>query len=93
MSEISHASQEQSIGIQEVSQALGQMDGMTQQNTALVEEASAAAEELKEQAIHLSDIVGQFKLDASTASVSHLAAQSDSHIPPRTRSHLRLANG
>jgi methyl-accepting chemotaxis protein len=93
MSEISHASQEQSIGIQEVSQALGQMDGMTQQNTALVEEATAAAEELKEQAIHLNEMVGQFKLDASTASVSHLSAQSDSHIRSHTRPHLRLANG
>jgi methyl-accepting chemotaxis protein len=93
ISEISHASQEQSIGIQEVSHALGQMDGMTQQNTALVEEASAAAHELKEQASHLSEIVGQFKLDASASSVSHLAAQAESNTPVRTRPHLRLANG
>jgi methyl-accepting chemotaxis protein len=93
MAEISHASQEQSVGIQDVSQALGQMDGMTQQNTALVEEASAAAEELKEQAVHLNEIVGQFKLDAAEATVSHLLEKSNTHIHSRNRSHLRLANG
>ncbi len=93
MAEISHASQEQSVGIQDVSQALGQMDGMTQQNTALVEEASAAAEELKEQAGHLNEIVGQFKLDAADATVAHLPAKSNAHNHSRSRSHLRLANG
>jgi len=93
MAEISHASQEQSVGIQDVSQALGQMDGMTQQNTALVEEASAAAEELKEQAVHLNEIVGLFKLDTAEATVSHLPEKSNTHIHSRSRSHLRLANG
>src|SRR5450830_401593 len=93
MAEITHASQEQSVGIQEVSQALGQMDGMTQQNTALVEEASAAAQELSEQALHLNEIVGQFKLDVSDATVSHLQEKSNLHSNSRDRSHLRLANG
>lgn len=93
MAEISHASAEQSIGIQDVSQALGQMDGMTQQNTALVEEASAAAHELKDQAGHLSELVGQFKLDNSNATVAHLSPKSQSapHHDPRHK--LRLVNG
>ncbi|MRW86642.1 chemotaxis protein [Pseudoduganella sp. FT26W] len=93
MAEISNASQEQSIGIQDVSQALGQMDGMTQQNTALVEEASAAAEELKEQAVHLSEVVGQFKLDASTATIADLPKKPGAHNMPRIRPNLRVANG
>ncbi|MEO5934750.1 MAG: methyl-accepting chemotaxis protein [Duganella sp.] len=63
MGEISIASAEQSQGIGEVSSALGDMDGMTQQNMALVEEASAAAQELQGQAAGLAGLVGQFKLD------------------------------
>lgn len=93
MAEISHASEEQSVGIQEVSQAIGQMDGMTQQNTALVEEASAAAHELKDQAAHLSEIVGQFKLDASSSTVSHLPARTTAAARPAAHTGLRLVNG
>jgi methyl-accepting chemotaxis protein len=93
MAEISHASQEQSIGIQDVSQALGQMDGMTQQNTALVEEASAAAEELKEQAAHLSEVVGRFKLDVSGAALAELSKKPGTQNKAHARPNLRLANG
>ena len=63
MNEISVASAEQSSGIEEVNGAIGKMDSMTQQNTGLVEEASAAALELREQATTLADVVGLFKLD------------------------------
>jgi methyl-accepting chemotaxis protein len=42
-----------------------QMDGVTQQNAALVEEAAAAAQSLREQADHLTEVVGVFALDAS----------------------------
>jgi methyl-accepting chemotaxis protein len=91
IAEISDASQEQSLGIQDVSQAIGQMDGMTQQNTALVEEASAAAHELRDQATHLSEIVDQFKLDASST-VSPMK-KADTHNSQRSRQDLRLVNG
>jgi methyl-accepting chemotaxis protein len=92
MAEISHASEEQSVGIQEVSHAIGQMDGMTQQNTALVEEASAAAHELKDQAAHLSEVVDQFKLEASASTVSALSKKvAPSHAKARTS--LRVVNG
>ena len=50
MGEISAASQEQSAGIEQVNQAVTQMDEVTQQNAALVEQAAAAAESLQEQA-------------------------------------------
>jgi methyl-accepting chemotaxis protein len=62
MSEITAASQEQSAGIEQVNQAIAQMDQVTQQNAALVEEAAAAAESMQEQAGHLAQVVGIFKL-------------------------------
>lgn len=67
MTEITSASQEQSGGIQEVSQAINQMDEITQQNSALVEQAAAAAESLTEQADHLSNALAVFKLAQSTS--------------------------
>jgi methyl-accepting chemotaxis protein len=66
MSEISAASTEQSLGIEQVNQAITQMDEVTQQNAALVEQAAAAAESLEEQAARLSETVAQFKLGADT---------------------------
>ncbi len=63
MSEIDAASQEQGAGIEQVNQAITQMDHVTQQNTALVEEASASAESMKREAELLVDVVSVFKLD------------------------------
>ncbi|PMR68685.1 methyl-accepting chemotaxis protein [Halomonas heilongjiangensis] len=62
MDEISAASQEQSDGIEQVSQAVGQMDQVTQQNAALVQQASAAAASLEEQASRLEQAVAVFRL-------------------------------
>jgi len=62
MQEIASASQEQSLGIDQVNQAVTQMDDTTQQNAALVEEAAAAAQSLSEQAARLEQVVGLFKL-------------------------------
>jgi len=58
---ISVASTEQADGIAEVNKAVGQMDGMTQQNAALVEQAAAAAESLHEQTVNLAKAVSIFK--------------------------------
>jgi methyl-accepting chemotaxis protein len=66
MAEISAASVEQSSGIEQVNQAVTQMDEVTQQNAALVEEAAAAAESLQEQAEGLARAVSVFKLDTGT---------------------------
>ncbi|MBY0556843.1 MAG: HAMP domain-containing protein, partial [Burkholderiaceae bacterium] len=60
MGEITAATQEQSNGIEEVNQAINQMDEMTQQNAALVEEAAAAAESMEEQAQMLAQAVSIF---------------------------------
>jgi len=62
MGEISAASAEQSAGIEQVNQALVQMDRMTQQNASLVEEAAAAAESMEGQADTLARAVGVFRL-------------------------------
>ncbi|NRR32220.1 MCP four helix bundle domain-containing protein [Oxalobacteraceae bacterium] len=61
---ISAAGAEQAQGITEVNLAVGQMDGMTQQNAALVEQAAAAADSLHEQAVRLSQAVSVFKVEA-----------------------------
>ncbi|MEO3988786.1 methyl-accepting chemotaxis protein [Pseudocitrobacter cyperus] len=62
MLEIAAASDEQSRGITQVSQAITEMDNVTQQNASLVEEASAAAASLEEQAARLTEAVGVFRL-------------------------------
>lgn len=67
MSEIAAASAEQSSGIDEVSKAITQMDEMTQQNAALVEEAAAAAESMRTQACDLHERMGSFKVDENQA--------------------------
>ncbi len=70
MSEITAASTEQSQGIEQVNMAISQMDEVTQQNAALVEEAAAAAESMEEQAQNLSASVGTFKVDNSSGSMA-----------------------
>ncbi|MBZ2208601.1 MCP four helix bundle domain-containing protein [Massilia sp. R798] len=62
MSEIANASQEQSAGIEQVNLSIIEMDSMTQQNAALVEEAAAAAQSLQDQAGELARVVSIFKL-------------------------------
>jgi methyl-accepting chemotaxis protein len=61
--EISAASAEQSSGIGQVNGSVGEIDRMTQQNAALVEQSAAAAESMREQAARLSELVSQFRLD------------------------------
>jgi methyl-accepting chemotaxis protein len=62
---ITTASQEQSAGIQQVNTAITQMDQVTQQNAALVEQAAAAAKSLRQQAGGLVEAVSVFKLEAA----------------------------
>lgn len=65
VSDISASTAEQSNGISQVNTAVSQLDQMTQQNAALVEQSSAASESLKEQALQLSLLVSVFKLSGS----------------------------
>jgi methyl-accepting chemotaxis protein len=70
MAEIAAASQEQTAGIDQVNQAIVQMDQVTQQNAALVEQAAAAAESMQEEAQSLTEAVAIFKL-SSAAGAPH----------------------
>ena len=73
MSDITAASQEQSTGIEEVNRAIVQMDAITQQNAALVEQAAAAAESMEKQAMNLAHAVSVFILRGGEP--EHVAAQ------------------
>lgn len=80
MSEITAASQEQSSGIGQVNQAVTQMDEVTQQNAALVEEAAASAESLENQAKDLAGAISIFKvgqITGNTAAIQKLTTKSN----------------
>ena len=83
MSEIAAASGEQSAGIEQVNQAITQIDEMTQQNASLVEEAAAATELMQEQAGALMKAVSVFKLEADKASVQKTVAKTDARTANR----------
>jgi methyl-accepting chemotaxis protein len=74
MAEISAASAEQSSGIEQVNQTITQMDETTQQNAALVEEATAAARSMEDQAQQLAEAVGRFKIAHAAAPAAAPAA-------------------
>jgi methyl-accepting chemotaxis protein len=67
MNEIASASDEQGTGIEQVNVAVGQMDSVTQQNAALVEQASAAAQAMAQQATALRKVVGVFRVGRALA--------------------------
>ena len=89
MSEITAASHEQSMGIEEVNRAISQMDETTQQNAALVEQAAAAAKALQDQAGHLEEMVYKFKLP-HTQGVSGL--KNSTNLKPDNRRIAQLQN-
>ncbi|MDO9437986.1 methyl-accepting chemotaxis protein, partial [Hydrogenophaga sp.] len=68
--EITAAASEQSDGIGQVNVAVTQLDQMTQQNAALVEESTAAAESLKDQALRLVQVVQVFRLDSRSVATA-----------------------
>ncbi len=65
--EISAANQAQRNGIGQINASVGELDGMTQQNAALVEQSAAAAESLKDQAGQLARVIGSFRLSTAAA--------------------------
>ena len=76
MAEITHASTEQTGGIEQVNAAIAQMDQTTQQNAALVEEASAAAQSLQQEASTLARTVGAFRIEESHVRAAAPAAKA-----------------
>jgi methyl-accepting chemotaxis protein len=77
MQEMGSASESQAVHVREINQAVSHVDGLTQQNAALVEQASAAAHSLHEQSQRLSDQVGKFR--------------TSDHAVPARRPALQLA--
>ncbi|USZ49797.1 methyl-accepting chemotaxis protein [Halomonas sp. DN3] len=67
VSEISTAATEQSLGIEQITQALAQLEDVTQRNTGLVERVATASESLDERARDMATLVGRFKVDVPTA--------------------------
>ncbi|MFC0132916.1 methyl-accepting chemotaxis protein [Massilia eurypsychrophila] len=94
MGEITSASQEQTAGIDQINVAISQMDQVTQQNAALVEQASAASEAMQEQAAKLALVVSVFQLDNSTMTAARIAprpARRAVSAPPRPARAAALA--
>jgi methyl-accepting chemotaxis protein len=95
VSDIASAAEQQATGLQQVNIAVGEMDGVTQQNAAMVEEATAAARSLAEETEKMSRQIGRFRLasrtaPSSAATVVHRlqsrAAQAGARIAANTRS-------
>ncbi len=91
MAEITAASQEQTSGIDQINQAICQMDEVTQQNAALVEEAAAAAGSLEDQASKLAQVVSEFKIEAvhGAAIASLSEAKARRSVAPQARAIAR----
>ncbi|MES2256949.1 MAG: methyl-accepting chemotaxis protein [Pseudomonadota bacterium] len=94
MSEITQASQEQTSGLDQIHAAIVQMDDLTQQNVALVEESASAADSLYERAAGLTRVVSVFKLDAihDTAPAARPAARKAPASVPAAASMRKLAS-
>jgi methyl-accepting chemotaxis protein len=89
MAEIAAASSEQSAGIEQVNQALIQMDEVTQQNAALVEQAAASAEAMQEKAGSLLQAVSVFKLETGKQGARTVAAKPVATVTHQARPPLR----
>ncbi|MHB1334276.1 MAG: methyl-accepting chemotaxis protein [Sulfuriferula sp.] len=87
MGEITAASQEQTSGIEQINQAVSQMDEVTQQNAALVEEAAAASESLHDQAGNLAQVVSVFKLSENGPT---MGSSHHDNTPARSQDRPKL---
>ncbi|MFM0335180.1 methyl-accepting chemotaxis protein [Paraburkholderia fungorum] len=85
MGEIAAASEEQSSGISQVGRAVTQMDEVTQQNAALVEEAAAAAASLQDQAGRLRDTVGAFRVNSADTAAEPSVETAARRATPATK--------
>ena len=93
ISDIAAASQEQTAGIDQIDRAITQMDEVTQQNAALVEEATAAAQSLSEQAASLTRLMARFQVgDETSATPSAEPSSAGRRAPPHALAR-RVANG
>jgi methyl-accepting chemotaxis protein len=88
--EIASASGEQAEGVNQINAAVSNLDQMTQQNAALVEESAAAASSMNDQAARLAEVVRIFRLDGGAASAS-IAALTAGELQQRREPKLEVA--
>ena len=88
--EIAASAQEQAVGLNEVNDAVNRMDQVTQQNAAMVEEATAASHALRSEASELSRLVGEFRIEGGA---SGRPAQAGASVPRQMVDRLRKAYG
>ncbi|BEV13915.1 methyl-accepting chemotaxis protein [Herbaspirillum sp. DW155] len=79
--DISAASAEQTAGLEQINNAVAQIDETTQQNAALVEQAAAAAASMQQQSVALTDVVSIFKLTSEQAAPSAARARQQAAVP------------
>ncbi|MDQ2820358.1 MAG: methyl-accepting chemotaxis protein [Pseudomonadota bacterium] len=91
MTEISSASREQELGIEQINTAISEMDAVTQQNAALVEEAAAAAGSLEEQSAVLAQLVSRFTVHGAAVSVVASAPVLKRPAPKRVTTSVQAA--
>ncbi len=87
--EIAKSAQEQSTSLGEVNGAMNQMDEVTQQNAAMVEEATAAAQSLGDDASTLRSLLGQFELSSHQAPTSARAVRPETSVAPAKQPEVR----
>jgi methyl-accepting chemotaxis protein len=85
VAEIAAASREQSSGIEQVNKAVMQMDQMTQQNAALVEQATAASQSMADQARELTTMIGKYRVGESDAAGSAASPTAPAERRPSNR--------
>ncbi|SEB89026.1 methyl-accepting chemotaxis protein [Rhizobiales bacterium GAS191] len=85
VSEIAAGAKEQAGGLQEVNTAVNQMDQITQQNAAMVEEATAAAHSLAKEAEELARLVGRFTIEVKNEPIRHLPATTGPRPQPKLK--------
>jgi methyl-accepting chemotaxis protein len=91
--EISSSAQEQTTGIEQINQAIVQLDNVTQQNAALVEEAAAAADSLNQQADRMVQVVSSFKLTDTGISRMQTESRRSAPLAPRPPSRTMPSRG
>ncbi|WP_317202176.1 methyl-accepting chemotaxis protein [Janthinobacterium sp.] len=90
MGEITNAGREQEVGIEQINQAIVEMDTVTQQNAALVEEAAAASASMQDQADNLAHVVAVFTLGGAHALAAAPARRSAPAAPAVKRAAAKL---
>ncbi len=92
LSEIAGGAHEQATGLVQVNTAITQMDQVTQQNAAMVEEATAASHSLSHETAQLSGLIGQFKVGQATSS-EPLRRELQKAMPHAFRQSAKVSAG